>query len=127
MLGRRSLTCVAVAIAACAPRAPASADWNGDAKGDVLAVAGDGGLVMYRGNGAGRFIAPYPRIGTGWGSFTALLATDFSGDGRQDLLARADDGRLLLVPRRRQGRLRQRRGRAGRQRLGRLHRADRAR
>ena len=74
----------------------ASADWSGDARGDVLAVDGNGALLMYRGNGAGRFAAPYPQIGSGWGAFTALLATEFSGDGRIDLLARKSDGALLL-------------------------------
>ena len=40
--------------------------------------------------------SPYPQIGSGWGSFTALLATDWSGDGRPDLLARKSDGGLLM-------------------------------
>ena len=62
----------------------------------MLAVNGNGGLIMYRGNGAGRFLSPYPQIGSGWGSFTALLATDWSGDGRPDLLARKSDGGLLM-------------------------------
>ncbi len=83
-----------LALLCCAPAA--SADWSGDGKGDVLAVKGNGALMMYRGNGAGRFVSPYPQIGSGWGSFTALLATDWSGDGRADLLARGSDGRLLM-------------------------------
>ena len=83
-----------LALLCCAPAA--SADWSGDGKGDVLAVNGNGALMMYRGNGAGRFVSPYPQIGSGWGSFTALLATDWSGDGRADLLARKSDGGLLM-------------------------------
>ena len=82
----RSVVAAVLALLCCAPAA--AADWSGDGKGDVLAVKGNGALMMYRGNGAGRFISPYPQIGSGWGSFTALLATDWSGDGRPDLLAR---------------------------------------
>ena len=76
----------------------ASADWSGDGNGDVLAIDPNGALLMYRGNGVGRF-APGGglAIGSGWGSFTALLATpDFSGDGKPDLLARRSDGGLLM-------------------------------
>lgn len=76
----------------------AQADWSGDAKGDVLAVASDGRLLLYRGNGAGGFAAGAGQgIGTGWGGFTALLAPgDWSGDARPDLLARRSDGALLM-------------------------------
>ena len=84
----------ALGLLACAPAAPA--DWSGDHRGDVLAVDPNGALLMYRGNGSGGFVAPYPQIGAGWGGFTALLATEFSGDGRADLLARTSDGRLLM-------------------------------
>ena len=90
----RSVVAAVLALLCCAPAA--GADWSGDGKGDVLAVNANGGLIMYRGNGAGRFVSPYPRIGSGWGSFTALLATDWSGDGRPDLLARKSDGGLLM-------------------------------
>ena len=53
---------------------------------------------MYRGNAAGGFLtgAAEP-IGSGWGSFTALVAGgDFSGDGKADILARRSDGVLLM-------------------------------
>ena len=78
--------------------APARGDWNGDAKGDVLAVGSDGALLLYAGNGAGGFLTSTGRpIGSGWGAFTALLAPgDFSGDGKHDLLARRSDGALLM-------------------------------
>ena len=75
--------------------ATASADWSGDAKGDLLATGSDGALLLYRGDGAGR-VVPGQAIGSGWGEFTALLATEFSGDGRPDLLARRSDGGLLM-------------------------------
>ena len=96
MRGRSALVGVAASLAllCCAPAA--SADWSGDGKGDVLAVDGNGALLMYRGNGSGGFTAPYPAIGSGWGSFTALMATELSGDGRIDLLARTSDGSLLM-------------------------------
>jgi hypothetical protein len=78
--------------------APAHADWSGDRRADVLAVDSAGRLLLYRGTGAGRFVAGGGSpIGTGWGGFTALLAPgDWSGDGRPDLLARTTDGLLLL-------------------------------
>jgi FG-GAP-like repeat/Tachylectin len=89
---------LAAALLLCVGAAPARADWSGDNKADVLAVDSAGKLLMYRGTGAGRFVAGGGRpIGTGWGSFTALLAPgDWSGDGKPDLLARTTDGVLLL-------------------------------
>ena len=83
----------AFGLALCAPAA--SADWNGDAKADVLAVNSDGALLLYKTDGAAHFSAGQP-IGSGWAQFTALLASEFSGDGRQDLLARLPDGTLLM-------------------------------
>jgi hypothetical protein len=73
-------------------------DFSGDGKADVLARHSDGRLLMYRGNGAGRWITGRPeQIGTGWGQFTALFSGgDFSGDGKADVLARHSDGRLLM-------------------------------
>ena len=63
----------------------------------MLAVHPDGRLLLYRGTGAGAFQAGGGQgIGTGWGSFTALLTGDWSGDGKPDILARASDGRLLM-------------------------------
>ena len=93
----------------------------------MLAVNGNGGLILYRGNGAGHFLSPYPQIGSGWGSFTALLATDWSGDGKPDLLARKSDGGLLMYRGNAPRRLRDRHGGDDRQRLGRLHGAAGAR
>ena len=79
--------------------AAARADWSGDGPADVLAIHPDGRLLLYRGNGAGGWIAGAGEtIAQGWGGSDALLAPgDFSGDGKPDLLLRAhDDGRLMM-------------------------------
>ena len=94
----RALAVAAVALWLCAGAATARADWSGDTRADVLAVDPNGRLLMYRATGAGAF---HPSgglpIGSGWGSFTALLAPgDWSGDGRPDLLARTSEGALLM-------------------------------
>ena len=87
---------LAATLATLALAAPAAADWSGDGAADVLAVHPDGRLLLYRGTGAGAFAGGGEGIGSGWGSFTALLTGDWSGDGSPDILARAQDGRLLM-------------------------------
>lgn len=73
-------------------------DWTGDGHPDILARPSDGRLLLYRGNGAGGFATGQAeQIGSGWGSFTALLLPrDWDGDGKPDILARDGDGRLLM-------------------------------
>jgi hypothetical protein len=95
---RIRLLVVAAAVCLCVGAAPARADWSGDGPADVLAVDSSGNLLMYRATAAGAFAAGGGRpIGTGWGSFTALLAPgDWNGDGKPDLLARNTDGALLM-------------------------------
>ena len=98
---RRSKTIVAglagLVAALAVGASAASADWSGDTKADVLAIDSGGALLQYRGTGAGGFMPNAGEaIGSGWGAFTALLATEFSGDGKQDLLARNTDGLLLM-------------------------------
>jgi hypothetical protein len=64
--GRSALVGVAASLAllCCAP--VASADWSGDGRGDVLAVDGNGALLLYRGTGDGRFVpVSAQQIGTG--------------------------------------------------------------
>jgi hypothetical protein len=93
---RRALI-AALASLALLPAPAFASDWTGDGKGDVLAVHPDGRLLLYRGNGAGGFASGAQQIGSGWASFSALLAPgDWSGDGKPDLLARTSDGKLLM-------------------------------
>jgi FG-GAP-like repeat len=83
-----------LALLCCAPAA--SADWNGNGKGDVLAIDASAQLLLYPGVGDGTFAPNGGQVvGAGW-SFTALLATEWSGDRRIDLLARTSDGTLLM-------------------------------
>ena len=74
-------------------------DFDGDGRADLLARrASDGALVLYAGDGAGRFLRATV-VGTGWQSFTALLSPgDFDGDGHNDVLARTPAGTLYLYP-----------------------------
>jgi hypothetical protein len=75
----------------------APGDFSGDGKPDVIARHPDGRLLLYRGNGAGRFLGGALEIGVNWAQFDAVLAPgDFSGDGKPDVIARHPDGRLLL-------------------------------
>ncbi|WP_127472820.1 FG-GAP-like repeat-containing protein [Microbacterium sulfonylureivorans] len=74
-------------------------DFNGDGKTDVLARRADGALVLYRGNGKGGWISGVIKVGSGWGSMTAIFyAGDFNGDGKGDVLARRSDGTLWMYP-----------------------------
>jgi hypothetical protein len=94
----RSGIAFAMAVTLLGVCAPARADWSGDGAADILAIDAAEQLLMYRGNGAGGLApgAPLP-VGTGWGTYDALLAPgDFNGDGGPDLIVRRTDGRLLL-------------------------------
>jgi RHS repeat-associated protein len=73
-------------------------DFTGDGKPDLLAIATDGSLHVYAGNGTGGFAAVTGgAISTGWAGFQSVLgAGDFTGDGHPDLLAIATDGTLHL-------------------------------
>ena len=74
-------------------------DWDEDGDADLLVRnAATGGLVLYRGDGAGGFDGTVA-IGRGWNAFTALIGLgDFDGNGRNDVLARNRAGDLLLYP-----------------------------
>ncbi|WEK60331.1 MAG: FG-GAP-like repeat-containing protein [Candidatus Microbacterium colombiense] len=71
-------------------------DFNGDARGDVIARKPDGTLWLYPTTGKGTW-GKATRIGTGWKSMTAIFgAGDIDGNGTQDILARTADGTLVL-------------------------------
>ncbi len=79
------------------PAVIAGGDFSGDGSADVLAVARDGRLLLYRGDGRGGWVTGRGEpVGVGWGGFTALASGgDFSGDGKPDILARTSGGELL--------------------------------
>ncbi len=74
-------------------------DVTGDGHSDVLAVAHDGTVYLYPGNGRGYWTLPRRVVATGWDQYTALTSTgDFTGDGNNDVLARTQDGLLMVLP-----------------------------
>lgn len=76
------------------PSKPVNADYNGDAKADLLAVSEEGRMTAYNGNGAGRWTTKL--LGMGWESTRLLVHGDFTGDNRGDFLAARTDGTLWL-------------------------------
>jgi hypothetical protein len=83
-------------VAHAGPGSGPDRDFSGDGIPDVLAITGDGDLVLYRGTADGPLRAGV-RIGPGWNAFDRVFAAgDFSGDGHPDLLARDADGGLHL-------------------------------
>jgi hypothetical protein len=71
-------------------------DWDRDGAGDVIARGSDGGLWLYRGNGAGQ-LAESTQIGSGFGDIAGLTAVgDVTGDGFPDLLGTPAGGALSV-------------------------------
>jgi hypothetical protein len=71
-------------------------DWDRDGAGDVIARGSDGGLWLYRGNGAGQ-LAESTQIGSGFGGIAGLTAVgDVTGDGYPDLLGTPAGGALSV-------------------------------
>ena len=86
-VGRRAAACTAATAPAAGSPAAAEqigagwagftaltsrGDFSGDGNPDILARASDGALLLYRGNGRGGFITPYPQVGAGWQSLTYI-------------------------------------------------------
>lgn len=76
------------------------ADYDGDRNQDILAKRSDGGLYLYRSNGAGAFQPESrPRIGSGWNSIDSVTRLEgYQGPGSYGLMTRWTDGRLAYYP-----------------------------
>ncbi|WP_353951056.1 SpoIID/LytB domain-containing protein [Knoellia sp. S7-12] len=81
------------------PEILAPGDFSGDGIPDLLSRStATGALTLHRGSGTGT-IAWSAVVGSGWQSFTAVVAPgDLDGDGAVDLLARDSAGVLWLYP-----------------------------
>lgn len=76
-----------------ASNANSSAEFDGDGKADLMAIAGDSDLLHYPGTGSGGFLPPSV-VTSGWGNRRHLTHTDLNGDGRGDVLIVRSDGAL---------------------------------
>ncbi|GGY26931.1 FG-GAP-like repeat-containing protein [Streptomyces djakartensis] len=73
----------------------ATADFNGDGREDIAAVAADGALHLYPGKADGTFDkARSMWSGKDWTSYRPLLSGDFNGDGKADLASVEVNGEL---------------------------------
>ena len=74
------------------------ADLNADGKRDLVALATDGTVYAYYGNGTGGFLAGGPTVmGANFQTFKTILSpVDFDGDGQTDLISITSDGTLSL-------------------------------
>lgn len=71
-----------------------SADYTGDAKADLLVIAGNGDLRLRAGDGGASF-RPATTLLAGWGDTRRHVThTDFNGDEKGDILAARADGAL---------------------------------
>ena len=67
-------------------------DYNGDGKGDLMAIKPDGTMWFYAGNGASA-LAGGIQVGTGWNAYTQVInGGDLNGDGKADIIAVKSDG-----------------------------------
>ncbi|MEH0419655.1 FG-GAP-like repeat-containing protein [Streptomyces sp. B21-083] len=77
----------------------ATADFNGDGRDDIAAVAADGALHLYLGKADGSFDQPrsmWPD--KTWTSERPVLGGDFNGDGKADIAAMRTAGDLRFYP-----------------------------
>ncbi|PCG81882.1 esterase [Streptomyces sp. WZ.A104] len=74
-------------------------DFNGDGKGDLLAVdAADEFLYLHPSDGKGGF-GTRVKVSPGrWSGMRLLSTADFTGDGKPDILGTHDNGSLYLYP-----------------------------
>lgn len=77
-----------------------AADYDGDRKQDLLARNAAGQLLLYRGNGSGKFMnEPRRVVGTGWGSMRHISGVaNHVGTAGYGVLARSADGNLYHYP-----------------------------
>ena len=75
----------------------AMADFDNDRRQDLLVTRGSGELLLYRSDGAGKFVAePRRRVGAGWSAVVQSHASfGFQGSGTRGLTAKTTDGRLF--------------------------------
>lgn len=71
--------------------------WDADRVPDLMAVASDGSLRVFRGSGSGTFGAG-STVAPGFGAYNLLFPVgDFDGDRKTDVVGRRTDGTLWLV------------------------------
>jgi len=72
-------------------------DLNGDGFNDMLAInQKTGALLLYAGDGKGRFKPGYRQVGHGWKTMQLFPAGDLTGNGVNDILGIKADGKLLF-------------------------------
>lgn len=75
------------------------ADFDQDGAQDLLAKRSDGGLLLYRSNGAGSFKSESrPRVGSGWNTINSITSVAGFQIGSHGLMSRLADGRLAHYP-----------------------------
>ncbi|MHA7175546.1 lysozyme [Arthrobacter sp. Sr24] len=75
-------------------------DFDGDNRQDILAQTSTGTMVLYRSDGAGRFISETRRtIGQGWGSATSMsISSGYRTPSDNGILVRFATGKLAYYP-----------------------------